>query len=73
MFDPDMYDRVFTVHGSADEVIPVGEAFKFAKILPNHKLHVIEGANHIYRDHQAELTSGVVNFIKETLHLGKCT
>ncbi|XP_016202219.1 uncharacterized protein LOC107643155 isoform X1 [Arachis ipaensis] len=57
--------RVLTVHGSADEIIPVGDAFEFAKILPNHKLHIIEGANHVYTDNQAELASVVVNFIKE--------
>ncbi|XP_028751609.1 uncharacterized protein LOC114711386 isoform X1 [Neltuma alba] len=62
--------RVFTVHGSADQTIPVSDAYEFAKILPNHKLHIVEGANHIYADHQAELTSVVVNFIKETLHQG---
>ncbi|XP_054807088.1 uncharacterized protein LOC129309512 isoform X1 [Prosopis cineraria] len=62
--------RVFTVHGSADQAIPVRDAYEFTKILPNHKLHIIEGANHIYSDHQAELTSVVVNFLKETLHQG---
>ncbi|MED6174011.1 hypothetical protein PIB30_064924 [Stylosanthes scabra] len=63
--------RVFTVHGSADEIIPVGDAFEFAKILPNHKLHIIEGANHVYTDNQAELASVVVNFIRETMQLDK--
>ncbi|PPD82379.1 hypothetical protein GOBAR_DD20695 [Gossypium barbadense] len=29
--------RVLTVHGSADEIIPVGDALEFAKIIPNHK------------------------------------
>ena len=68
-----MHDRVFTVHGSADTIIPVGDAFEFAKILPNHKLHIIEGADHVYTDHQAELASVVVDFIKETLQLDKPT
>ncbi|OIW19380.1 hypothetical protein TanjilG_03514 [Lupinus angustifolius] len=61
--------RVFTVHGSSDTTIPVEDAYEFAKILPNHKLHIIEGANHVYTHHQAELTSVVVNYIKETLQL----
>ena len=68
-----MHDRVFTVHGSADTIIPVEDAFEFAKILPNHKLHIIEGADHVYTDHQAELASVVVDFIKETLQLDKPT
>eukprot|EP00257_Ricinus_communis_P014149 XP_015571753.1 uncharacterized protein LOC8272558 [Ricinus communis] len=59
--------RVFTVHGSADEIIPVEDALEFDKIIPNHKLQIIEGANHSYTSHQAELTSAVLNFIKEIL------
>ncbi|KAK7388203.1 hypothetical protein VNO78_23012 [Psophocarpus tetragonolobus] len=62
---------VFTVHGSADIQIPVASAHELAKILPNHKLHIIEGADHVYTDHQAELASVVVNFIKETMQLYK--
>ncbi|KAJ1433398.1 Serine aminopeptidase, S33 [Sesbania bispinosa] len=60
--------RVLTVHGSSDTVIPVEDAFEFAKIIPNHRLHIIEGADHSYTNHQDELASVVVNFIKETLH-----
>ncbi|XP_022147672.1 uncharacterized protein LOC111016540 [Momordica charantia] len=59
--------RVFTVHGSADEIIPVEDAFEFDKIIPNHKLHVIEGANHSYTSHQTELASIVLNLIKTML------
>ncbi|MED6174012.1 hypothetical protein PIB30_064925 [Stylosanthes scabra] len=60
--------RVLTVHGSSDTIIPVQDALEFAKIIPNHKLHIIEGADHPYTNHQDELTSVVVNFIKENLH-----
>lgn len=63
--------RVFTVHGGADTIVPVVAAHEFAKILPNHKLHIIEEADHVFTDHQAELASVVVNFIKETLQLDK--
>ncbi|XP_020227422.1 uncharacterized protein LOC109808720 [Cajanus cajan] len=58
--------RIFTVHGGADSIIPAVAAHEFAKVLPNHKLHIVEGADHVYTDHQAELASVVVNFIKET-------
>ncbi|KAI4335289.1 hypothetical protein L6164_013950 [Bauhinia variegata] len=61
--------RLLTVHGSADETIPVGDAFKFAKILPNNKLEIIEGADHNYTNHQSELASVAVDFIKENLEL----
>ncbi|RYR06698.1 hypothetical protein HN51_071647 [Arachis hypogaea] len=64
----DVKNRVLTVHGSSETVIPVQDALEFAKIIPNHKLHIIEGANHLYTNHQDELISVVVNFIKENLH-----
>lgn len=59
--------RVLTVHGSADEVIPVDDAKEFAKIIPNHQLKIIEGANHGYTSHQDELLSAVLPFIKECM------
>lgn len=59
--------RVLTVHGSADDIIPVQDAREFAKIIPNHQLHIIEGANHVFTAHQAELASFVLGFIKSAL------
>jgi len=64
-------DRIFTVHGGADITIPAESALEFDKILPNHKFHIIEGADHVFTDHQDELASVVVNFIKETLNKDK--
>ncbi|KAG6523801.1 hypothetical protein ZIOFF_013688 [Zingiber officinale] len=55
--------RIFTVHGSADEINPVEDAYEFAKVIPNHKLHIIEGADHFYTKHQEELAKVVVNFL----------
>ncbi|KAJ7979344.1 alpha/beta-Hydrolases superfamily protein [Quillaja saponaria] len=63
--------RVLTVHGSADPIVPIGDAFEFAKIIPNHKLHVIEDADHCYTHQQAELTSAVVSFVKEAIQQDK--
>ncbi|XP_020242498.1 uncharacterized protein LOC109820713 isoform X3 [Asparagus officinalis] len=56
--------RVLTVHGSADEIIPVKDASEFAKLIPNHKLHIVEGADHGYSAHQVELVSVVLEFLK---------
>jgi len=55
--------RFLTVHGSADTTIPVDDAYEFAKLIPNHKLHVIEGANHNYTAHRKEVADAVVDFI----------
>lgn len=63
--------RVMTVHGSSDEVIPVEDAYEFSKIIPNHKLHIINGADHVYTKHQAELAEVVTNFISSFLQRGK--
>ena len=55
--------RFLTVHGSADKTIPVEDAHEFANHIPNHKLHVIEGANHNYTAHRKEVADAVVDFI----------
>ncbi|KQK08428.1 uncharacterized protein LOC100837865 isoform X1 [Brachypodium distachyon] len=54
---------IFTVHGSADEIVPVEDAYEFAKHIPTHKLCVIKGANHCYTAHRKELSNAVVDFI----------
>ncbi|XP_057433935.1 uncharacterized protein LOC130726648 isoform X2 [Lotus japonicus] len=60
--------RVLTTHGSSDKIIPVQDAHEFAKIIPNHRLHIIEGADHAFSNHQDELSSVVVSFIEEIMH-----
>ncbi|KAL7136764.1 hypothetical protein ABFS83_10G052700 [Erythranthe nasuta] len=60
--------RVLTVHGSADEDISVEDAeLGFAKIIPNHWLEIIQGADHRYSKHQDELAAPVLKFIKDCL------
>lgn len=63
--------RVLTIHGTADQVIPVEDAFEFDKIIPNHKLQIVEGADHSYIEHQTELASIVVSFVKTALQEDK--
>jgi uncharacterized protein len=36
---------------------------EFAKLIPNHKLHIIEGANHYYTAHRKEVSDAVVDCI----------
>ncbi|OEL31733.1 hypothetical protein BAE44_0007248 [Dichanthelium oligosanthes] len=47
-------EKFFTIHGSADKIIPVEDAYEFARLIPNHKLHVIKRANHGYTSHRRE-------------------
>ncbi|KAL5559443.1 hypothetical protein UlMin_035654 [Ulmus minor] len=63
--------RVLTIHGSMDKVVPVEDAFEFNKFIPNHKLYVIDGANHYYTSHLEELASIVLDFIKKDLRQGR--
>nr|GEX60853.1 alpha/beta hydrolase fold protein [Tanacetum cinerariifolium] len=63
--------KVLTVHGSEDEVILAEAALECAKIIPNHKLKIIEGANHGYDKHKEELASAVLAFIKDNMHRGR--
>ncbi|XP_076911572.1 putative uncharacterized protein YDL057W [Bidens hawaiensis] len=60
--------KVLTVHGSVDEIIPVEDALEFAKIIPNHELRIIEGADHCYTNHRDELASVVLPFLKDNIH-----
>ncbi|XP_050124420.1 uncharacterized protein LOC126601715 isoform X2 [Malus sylvestris] len=59
---------VLTVHGSNDKIVPFEDAFEFDKIIPNHKVSIVEGADHEYTLHQNELASIVLDFIKEDFH-----
>uniref|UniRef100_A0A2P2KWB1 Uncharacterized protein LOC105122188 n=1 Tax=Rhizophora mucronata TaxID=61149 RepID=A0A2P2KWB1_RHIMU len=59
--------RVLTVHGSADNIVPPEDASEFAKLIPNHKVHIIEGADHVYTSHQNELSSVVLDFLSEDI------
>ncbi|KAI3714559.1 hypothetical protein L6452_21515 [Arctium lappa] len=57
--------RVLTVHGSADDIIPVEDASEFDKIIKNHEVRIIEGANHVFSRHRNELVSAVLPFVKD--------
>ncbi|XP_006303179.2 uncharacterized protein LOC17900089 [Capsella rubella] len=59
--------RVLTVHGSADEIIPWEDAKEFEKIIHNHKLEILEGADHCYTKHLSQLVTTVMEFIKTVI------
>lgn len=44
--------------------MPAKDALEFARFIRNHKLHIIEGADHEYTAHQDELATLVLDFIK---------
>nr|VDD33999.1 unnamed protein product [Brassica oleracea] len=59
--------RVLTVHGTHDRIVHVTEASEFAKYIKNHKLCLIEGADHEFTSHQHQLASTVLSFFKMDL------
>ncbi|KAL1554959.1 hypothetical protein AAHA92_15455 [Salvia divinorum] len=59
--------RVLTVHGDADDVIPVESAKEFAKMVRNHELIIIPGANHGYTSQHEEMVAAVLPFLKECM------
>ncbi|XP_042458035.1 uncharacterized protein LOC122042142 [Zingiber officinale] len=56
--------RVLTVHGSEDDVVPHEDAFEFDKLIINHKLQIIEGADHRFISHQNYLARVLLDFIR---------
>lgn len=60
--------RVLTVHGTLDEYVAVEDAKEFAKYIPNHKLCIVQGADHEFTNNQSQLTTIVLNFVKAALH-----
>ncbi|KAI5056710.1 hypothetical protein GOP47_0028528 [Adiantum capillus-veneris] len=57
--------RVMSVHGSEDELVPVENAHMCDKLIANHTLEIIEGADHMYSQHEKELGETVKKFILE--------
>ncbi|CAG8773203.1 23897_t:CDS:2, partial [Gigaspora rosea] len=60
--------RVLTVHGSEDEICPVDGAYAYDKLIgpePYHKLIIIEGANHGFKNQKDELLKAVESWLFE--------
>ncbi|CAA7039806.1 unnamed protein product [Microthlaspi erraticum] len=56
--------RVLTVHGTNDRIVSAEEASEFAIYIKNHKLCLIEGADHEFTSHQHQLASTVLSFFR---------
>ena len=64
--------RVLTAHGSKDETVSVEEANDFDRLIKNHKLVILEDADHYFRQHQRLLATVVLNFVMSSLTECKC-
>ena len=55
------------VHGTKDTLILVEHAKKYAPMIPNSKLLIIEGMGHdLPKEHTPEIVEGIFNLIKQT-------
>lgn len=59
------HSQVLTIHGKDDATIPYTDAKEFHKHIREHKLHLIEGANHNFSqpEHAQELIQTAIAFI----------
>ena len=56
---------MLTVHGSEDKAVAVENAYECGEIIQNHSLQIINGADHMYSQHEANFQDIVINFIVE--------
>ncbi|KAL9227242.1 hypothetical protein vseg_002959 [Gypsophila vaccaria] len=57
--------RILTVHGSMDPIVSAEDALEFDKVIDNHTLRIIEGADHEFTLHQDNLVSIVLEFVQD--------
>jgi pimeloyl-ACP methyl ester carboxylesterase len=58
---------VLTIHGSADELVPIENAHEFAKRISNHVIRIVEGADHKYKLQQQEIVALILDFLQSNL------
>lgn len=58
---------VFTIHGSADAVVPVNNATKYDKSIRNHTVMIIDGADHNFNGlkYMKEIVLRIVEFVEK--------
>ncbi|MCO5595604.1 hypothetical protein L7F22_049651 [Adiantum nelumboides] len=61
--------RVMTVHGSKDETVSCEEAKCFDRLLSNHTLRILDGADHYFRKHRQALNLIVGEFVKASIEI----
>jgi len=59
--------HVLTIHGTADRTISVHDAGKFAGLIKNHTLSIVDSANHSFTQHADEAVALAVDFIMQPL------
>lgn len=63
--------KMLTIHGSKDQSVPVQNALRFDEVVPNHSLHIIEGADHNFNGlrYMIDITSAISSFVQKHVKL----
>lgn len=54
---------VLTIHGSADDTVPVADAEEFDRHITHHTLKILDGANHNFTEHQDAVVQLAAEFL----------
>ena len=51
---------ILAIYGSADEIIPVGNASRLAELIPGARIELLDGVGHMFWWEQPERTAKLV-------------
>jgi alpha/beta superfamily hydrolase len=59
--------HVLTIHGGADDIVEMSNAYKFSDAIKPHELKIIDGGDHAFNGlrHMDELTDTIATFIRK--------
>lgn len=62
---PNIKVPTLIVHGDKDEAVPVGQSIKISKLIPDCKLEIVKGSDHVYTlpEHRDQILKAVSKFI----------
>ncbi len=61
------HPQVLTLHGSADDTVPVTNGEEFARHIKQHTLQVVDGADHGFSQHKDIAVEAAAAFLLEGL------
>jgi pimeloyl-ACP methyl ester carboxylesterase len=65
---PQLQVSTLIVHGEQDRVLPVGNAYVMAELIPGANLHVLKGAGHLYATEEIGVENTVGDFLASVPH-----
>ncbi|MCA1727092.1 MAG: alpha/beta hydrolase, partial [Actinobacteria bacterium] len=51
---PELAAPTLVIHGTEDQLVPVGNARRLVARIPGARLHLVEGAGHVYHSERPE-------------------